>query len=67
MYEIERKDDRIIVRRGSHVLFSATKSSWVVYREGPNQEVKISHAGDLTDQQLLLALANAIELKEFEK
>ena len=67
MYEIERKENRVIIRVGTKPVYSGAMESFLVYKEGsPGSApfVKVSKVKDLTDEQLLLALANVVELKE---
>ena len=62
MYTIERKDKRIIVKKGEHLRLNAPEDSYVVYKESSSGEQKVTKLGDLQDEQLLLALANAIDI-----
>jgi hypothetical protein len=66
MYEIERKDQQVIIRRGGHAVYTASLDSWIVYRTGSTKgpEQGAAQIKDLTDQNLLLALVNALEIKE---
>jgi hypothetical protein len=67
MYEIERKENRVIVRVGSKPVYSGVPESFLIYKEtipGNQPVVKIIQVKDLTDEQLLFALANVVELKE---
>lgn len=60
-YEIERADGRIIVRMGSRPKLNAPETSYIVYKDAAGEQ-RVSKVKDLTDEQLLLALANWIEL-----
>lgn len=60
MYEIERKDGRVIVRKGEHPKLNAPEGSYLVYHT--NTGNKVSRIKDLTDEQLLLALASVVDL-----
>lgn len=62
MYQIERKDGRVIVRKGESAKFNASEDSYLIFR-GDDGSQQVSKVKDLTDVQLLLALANAIELE----
>lgn len=66
MYQIERTDEKIIVRYGNKAIYSASPDSWIIYRDSrsPADPPTVSRAKDLTDQQLLTALATAVELKD---
>ena len=66
MYEIERKENQVIIRRDGHAVYTASLESWIVYRkwDSKGQEQVASQVKDLTDHLLLLALANAIEIKD---
>jgi hypothetical protein len=63
MYEIERKEDKVVIRRGGHAVYSAPLESYILYREN-NNRVVVAKVKDLTDDLLLLALASAVEIKE---
>ena len=65
MYEIERQDKAVIIRKGGHVIYSATPDSYLAYRSGDDQLV--SQVKDLTNDELLLALVNAIEISPNRK
>jgi hypothetical protein len=62
MYEIERKDNKVFIRKGTSAVYSASLDSYIIYRSDDKQLV--SQVKDLTDAQLLLAVVNAIEIKE---
>ncbi|GAC1395105.1 MAG: hypothetical protein NVSMB6_33120 [Burkholderiaceae bacterium] len=62
MYEIERKENEVIIRKQGHAVYTASLDSYIVYRNGTSQDV--SQLKDLTNDKLLLALVNAIEIKE---
>jgi hypothetical protein len=61
MYRIKRTDTNVAVLKGSTPVFSAHPDSYVVYEEG--DERKDSRIGELTDEQLLLALANRVPIQ----
>ncbi len=63
MYEIERKDGQVIIRAGGKPVYVGAMESSVVYREELSLFVKVSRVKDLTDEELLVALANAVDLK----
>ena len=60
MYEIERKDKKLIVRGPTGTILSASEESWVVYKQA--DEMKVSKLKDLSDQELILALATRVDL-----
>jgi hypothetical protein len=60
MYEIERKDGQVIIRRAGHAVHSISLASYIVYKLG--EEPKVSKIKDLTDEQLLLALVSALKI-----
>jgi len=60
VYIIERKDSRIIVRQDDQPKFSAPEDSYIIYNSPAGQ--KCAKLKDLPDDQLLLAIANKIEL-----
>jgi hypothetical protein len=62
VYTIERKDKRVIVKKGDHLRLNAPEDSYVVYKEAGSGDQKVSKLSDLQDHQLLLALANAIDI-----
>ena len=62
MYEIERKENEVIIRKGGHAVYSAPLTAYIIYKSGDDQLV--SKVKDLTDEKLLLALANVIEIKD---
>ena len=64
MYEIERKDGRVIVRKGDNPRLNAPDSSSIVYKDA-NGATVVNRLKDLKDDQLLIALASAIELPIF--
>jgi hypothetical protein len=67
MYEIERKEDRVIVRFGQKTVYSGVPNSYLIYREassGTAPQLRVLKVKDFTDEQLLFALANVVELKE---
>jgi hypothetical protein len=67
VYEIERKETRAIIRVGAKPIYNGALESFLVYKEGSpgiQPSVKVSKVKDLTDEQLLFALANVVELKE---
>ena len=61
MYEIERKENAIIIRKGGEPVYNVSLDSYVVFESGPGRQV--AQVKDLTNEQLLPALANAIEIK----
>lgn len=65
MYQIERKDDEIIIRKGKYAVFSAAPESWLIYRD--DGKMAASQLKDLTEEKLLLALANVVEIKDQSK
>ena len=60
LYEVQRNGNTVIVKKGTLVKLNAPKDSFVIYKEGNDQ--KVSKLGDLTDEQLLLALVNALDI-----
>ena len=67
MYEIERKENRVVVRVGQKTIYSGVPESFLIYREGsPGTQTvtRVIKVKDLTDELLLFALANVVELKE---
>lgn len=67
MYSIERAENTVIVRDGNtRAIFVAPPDSFIVYK-GANSSnvVEISKVKDLSDEKLLLALVNAVEIKDF--
>jgi hypothetical protein len=63
MYEIERKEKEIIIRKGTYAVFTASPDSWIVYRSDDGK-MMASKLKDLTEERLLLALANVVEIKD---
>ena len=62
MYQVRRSSGNVIVSRNDSPVFSAPDESFLVYKVG--EELKVSKAKDLTDEALLLALANAVEIRK---
>lgn len=60
MYEIERKENMILVRRGQKVIYSAPTDSYLLYRE--RESILAHRVSDFTDEGLLVALANSVDL-----
>ena len=63
MYEIERRDKEVIIRKDGHAVYNAPLDSYIVWREGGTGDQQVSQVKDLTNDKLLLALVNAIEIK----
>ncbi len=63
MYEVARKDNEVIIYRNEHAIYSAKLDSFVVHRDSSGQ-LKISKVKDLTDEALLKALAEAVEIEK---
>jgi len=62
MYEVKRKDGKIIIYDwNDKVVYNVKDASVVVYRNTAG-EIVVAEAGTLTDVQLLTALANAAKL-----
>ena len=61
MYEIERKQDQVIIRREGRAVYTTSVASFIVHQSETG--LHVSKVKDLTDEQLLLALANAVPLK----
>ena len=64
MYEIERHDKEVIIRKDGHAVYTALLDSYIVWREGGTGDQRVSQVKDLTNDKLLLALVNAMEIKE---
>lgn len=62
MYEVRRRDGQVTVVRGSMSRLRVSEESYVVYRDPCDATQKVSKWKELDDQQVLLALANVIEL-----
>jgi hypothetical protein len=62
MYEVQRENNRVIVKRGEAVKLNASKDSYVIYKDQATGQQKVDKLGDLQDDRLLLALANHIEI-----
>ena len=60
VYQIERKDGKVIIRRGDKTIFSEPLDSWVVWNDGQSKASRIS---DLKDDQLLIALSKTVDIK----
>lgn len=65
MYVIERTEAEVLIRRGGKVVYKASQDSWVVWRaeEGAGH-LRADQVKNLKDSELMLALANAVEIKE---
>lgn len=61
MYEVERKEDSIIVRSGSTPVYAANPNSFLIHKD--DGKIKVSKLRDLTDQGLLMALATIIRIE----
>lgn len=65
MYEIARNGGRVIITQGDRdkpvVVFNASQDAYVMYTKDSGQ--RVTKVKDLPDEELLLALANAIHLK----
>lgn len=64
MYQIERKDGKVIIRRDGKLVYSDSDDSYVIYHQ--KDDLKVSRVRDLKDNDLLLALATMVELKAQE-
>lgn len=62
MYQVERKDGKVRITAGGSVIFNEAEGSLVLYRSRADGEFQVSKIGDLTDSQLLIALATAVTL-----
>lgn len=62
MYEIKRENGRVIIRKGSAAqpILSADETSFVIFEQDGKRTV--SRLKDLTDEQLLMALASPVPL-----
>ena len=64
MYEIDRQDKQVVIRKDGHAIYTALLDSYIVWREGGTGDQHVSQVKDLTNDKLLLALVNAMEIKE---
>lgn len=64
MYEIERTDKEVLVKRSGHTIYSAPLHSFIIHRRKSEDMPVVSKVGDLADDKLLLALATAVELPD---
>lgn len=65
MYEVERKEDRIIVRSGNAPVFTANPNSFLIHKD--DGKIKVSKLKDMTDQGLLMALATIVRIEDLSK
>ena len=63
MYEVERKDKQVIIRKNGHAVYTASLDAYIIYDE-PEKGRTVARVKDLTDDKLLLALSRAVEFKE---
>jgi hypothetical protein len=61
VYEVKRENGKVIVTKGSHSKLNAPEDSYVVFKDA-NGVQHVSKLKELNDEQLLLALANAIDI-----
>jgi hypothetical protein len=66
VYEIERKEKEVLVKRSGHTMYSAPLESFIIYKPKGDETV-VSKVGDLTDDKLLLALATAVQIPDLTK
>jgi hypothetical protein len=62
MYEIKRANNRVRILKGSEPVFDSADTSYIIYMREGHQIVSL--VKDLEDADLLLALANAVLIKE---
>ena len=64
VYEVTRENNRVIVRKSNTAgsVLNAPADSYIVYASGASGELAVAKVGDLSDEQLLLALARAVDL-----
>lgn len=60
MYEVERNDTKVIIRRGGNAVYTASLDSFIIYEK--DGSVEVDRVKDLTDHGLLAALAKAVEI-----
>ena len=65
MYEIERANGRVIVRKGEKLKLNAPEDSYVIHKPGP-QLTTVTKLKDLNDAQLLLALASSVDIPNLD-
>jgi hypothetical protein len=63
VYEIDRKEQQVIIRKNGHSVYVADLTSHIIYTN-PNGGMIVSQVKDLPNESLLLALATAVEIKE---
>jgi hypothetical protein len=66
MYEIERKEQEVLVKRVGHTLYSAPLESYIAYKPDGRQTT-VSKVAVLEDDKLLLTMATAIDLPDVTK
>jgi len=65
MYRVEKKDGKILVwDANDKCVYSASETSYIIHRANRESNIQVSIIRDLTDYQLLTALANSVKLPE---
>lgn len=63
MYEVRRRDNEVIIYRGQDLVYQANNDSYIIRRDS-NGGFRVNKVKDLKDDELLIALADSVELEK---
>lgn len=66
MYTIEREPEKIVIRDfQGHAVYSAGPDALIAFRLRSSDDLQVAKVRDLNDTNLIIALINAVEIKNF--